>query len=311
MKNDIKVRREYDWDDEQMLERAHHFIDTLSADIIEFKKEFSFIDETFIVNFSNDLETADKITSDFEVAQSISKINDEIDHLMEEAKKEVQKMFTIIRVIFGKGSYLKTMGKPDYEKARSSYKLMVTLLDKVNKMISEKYVETELLSSGLSKEELKTISSIKLNLQEKIQIKENAQLIRQAKTIERINSYNTVWHYLEKISSASKVVFKDVSLKVKSYLLYPSIEKMPLRICNLVIDKAIKTIKWEKSNSSIEYELSYKPLNGLTDWIVCFSGIETSFKHNPGKGEWLYRCRGKNNYGIGYWSEKVSVEYDI
>lgn len=311
LNNDKIIKREYDWDDFQMLERAKHFYETFSEDLSQFEKTFNFFDLKFKNQFYEVLEKANTFPTDSEVSQEISSINSDLDILMGEAKKEVQKFFTIVRLIFGKGPILKQMGKSEYEKARNSIPLMLKLLENIYKMATQNEINTELLSNGISTEEINRLQIIIEGIKEKIVNKDNAKQLRQSKTIERIHCYNEVWNFLEKISNASKIIFKTDNQKIKEYLLYPSIDKLPERVENLSIDYKSKIINWNISPNAVEYELSYKPVDGSTDWLLCYSGEETHTKHSPGMGEWLYRCRGKNSYGVGYWSEKVSTEYRV
>ena len=292
-----------------MLERAHYFYENLKNDFILFQKSFTIFDNNYIEDFDNTIIMAKLLPLDNEMFLKISLISDDIENIMNESRRLIQKLFVYVKSAYNYDkSIIKTFGKKDFEKARNSKLLMTELLKKAYNLAKSEEYHDGLVKSGLSLDDIMSLNELNITLTNLLNARDDAKFKRQKKTKERIQIYNQVWSFIEQISNASKIVFADNPTKIKQYLLYPSVNNLPFKIDKFYYDNETSSIYWNSSQNSETYELVFKPSDNSSDWEKIYTGENTSYLIKQNGGDKMYRCRGINIYGFGYWSDIILVE---
>jgi hypothetical protein len=303
-----QITRKYSKDDLDMLQQAQVFHDNFVIDKADFIAAFTMFADPFETDFQTDIDAADAIPLDSEVAQAIAIITEEIETEMAKGRTAMQKLFTYAKVGFDDSqASLKAFGKGEYEKSRSNQLKLKEMLEKAHRQASEAANKAILLGAGYSQTDIDNLDTIMTDIDTKDASQEDAKSDRLKKTEDRVIAYNKVWEYLEKISEASKVIYVDSPAKLQQYVLYPSSSTLPGKVQNMGYDYGTNTVSWDAAPNADTYQLERKYYTD-PEWTVVYEGADTSVVDvPPGSGTWLYRCRGQNGEGYGSWSDELMV----
>jgi hypothetical protein len=303
-----QITRTYSKEDLEMLMQAQVFHDNFAIDKADFIAAFTMFADPFEADFQTEIDAADAIPLDSEVAQAIAIITEELENEMVKGRAAMQKLFTYANVAFdGSQASLKSFGKSEYEKARNNQLKLKELLEKAYRQASETANKAILLGVGYSQTDLDNLDTLMTDIDTKDASQEDAKSDRLKKTEDRVIAYNKVWAYLEKISEASKVIYLDSPAKLQQYVLYTSSSHLPGKVQNMGYDYGTNTVSWDAAPNADTYQLERK-YHTDPEWTVVYEGADTSVVDvPPGSGSWLYRCRGLNGEGYGSWSDELMV----
>lgn len=302
------IKRTFSKDDLDMMEQAQVFHDSFIVDKADFIAAFPKFADPYAADFQAEIITTDAIPGDAEVQQEIAIKTEQLEAQMVLGRKALQKLFTYVKVAFdGSQAMLKVFGKGEYEKARSNQMRMKELLEKANRQGEVAAYKAALIAAGFLQADITNLQTLSLTIATLNQEQEDLKTSRLLKTELRIIALNKVWAYMVEISEASKVVFEDSPAKLAEYSLYPGGSELPYKVQNLAYTLLTNTVSWDVAVRAETYELEYKIDNPAAEWILAYEGVNIETVHNPGVGNWLYRCRGKNGSGGGEWSDELAV----
>ncbi len=303
------ILRNYDMDDDLMLQRAQVFHNAFVLDQATFVADFPALATPFEDDFQAAIDAADAIPPASEVESEIAYVTEQLNAQLPLGQKALQKLYTYCDEVWNSKAKTNEFGRLQYEKARNSQLKMRELLETANRVAQKASNKAALLAAGYTQaaiDELLTIRNAIDTLNSQQEDKLNA---RGYQTQLRIEALNLVWSFMAKINRSSKVTFVDNPAKLNEYMLYPnSGGSVPSKVQNLNFDVANTKLKWDIAAGAETYQLEEKMNAPGFDWSTIYEGPENEFVHlPPSPGTWLYRCRGINSNGYGYWSNELSV----
>ncbi|MCX6154857.1 MAG: hypothetical protein NT007_11935 [Candidatus Kapabacteria bacterium] len=173
----------------------------------------------------------------------------------------------------------------------------------------------DLSAIGLTTTLLVDLTSNTGDIEDKIIDINTKKQLRDSKTVERTQKGNELFSYITQYCKIGKLIWENVDeAKYNDYIIYRTTPDLPSKVQGLTYDNATFTASWNPAASANAYELEYKSLNPsgpVPDWTNAYSGAELLIMHNPGIGDWLYRCRGTNDNGSGEWSNELPVSLGL
>jgi len=311
------IEREYDLEDLVMLERAQVFHNAFVIDDAEFIAAFPFLADPFAANFQTAIDAADAIPSGSEVDALITVVTQQLNNIVVDGQKAMQKLFAYVEVAFDTKNMLNVFGKPKYEKARTSDLRMKELLEQANRNAEVAENKAALIAVGYTQADIDGLLTICDAIDEKNAQQEDMMSNRIIKSGVRINAYNAVWGFMKQINKASKVVFVDNPAKIEFYLLYPTHYSSLGKVQNLnvVLDggpplKAI--MNWDFVSGGLDYEVerSAVPL-GLPEgaFIPIVTVQDNNYVDLIGGGQtYYYKVRAKNLTLTGAYSDVFRLD---
>jgi hypothetical protein len=135
-----------------------------------------------------------------------------------------------------------------------------------------------------------------------------AELLRSSKAVERIEKGNELYALVTKYCDMGKFMWDDVDKqKYESYVIYSYPPGVPGKILNMAFLPSTNTVSWNGELTADSYELQYAPNSPTPSWSQIYAGTATEYRHDGVSGISLYRCRGINENGNGYWSDVLTV----
>ena len=173
--------------------------------------------------------------------------------------------------------------------------------------ISEEYLD-DLTPLGLLQGDIDQLN-IKANTYEILLTEiSDAKALRDEKARERTNKGNELYSYVTKYSIIGKLIWENINTAYyNDYIIYSKKPGVPGKIDNLMYNLQTNLVSWRAEPIAETYELEYKMDVPEGIWLTAYKGNLISTIHNPGIGEWIYRCRGINSKGNGTWSNEINV----
>jgi hypothetical protein len=133
-------------------------------------------------------------------------------------------------------------------------------------------------------------------------------LQREVKSHERADLGNELYALVSKYCEIGKILFDDVDpVKYSDYLIYTIPPGVPGKIDNMMYESQTSKISWGTEPTATEYQLEFSPVTPQFTWLEVYRGPMTFFVHVLGPGQTVYRVRGINSNGNGYWSDNLLV----
>ena len=124
----------------------------------------------------------------------------------------------------------------------------------------------------------------------------------------RVELGNELYALVAKYCEIGKIIWDDVDPgKYVNYVITDFPPGVPGKIMSMTFVSQTQTISWSAESSANEYQLEYSVITPQLHWIEVYRGPMTSFIHPMGPGQLVYRCRGINSNGYGYWSDNLIV----
>ena len=135
-----------------------------------------------------------------------------------------------------------------------------------------------------------------------------AQANRDAATNNRNAKSNALYAKLQRYCSTGKAIwFSENEAYYNDYVLYSQSPGVPGKIHLLSFEAPSQTLSWGSEPSATSYELQFTVDVLPYNWLQIYMGPNLSFVHPMGPGSTLYRVRGINDNGAGYWSDNLEV----
>ncbi len=136
----------------------------------------------------------------------------------------------------------------------------------------------------------------------------SAELERDIKSEERIEKGNELYALVVKYCEIGKIIWDDVDeAKYNDYVIYSYPAGVPGKVLNMGFTPSTNTVSWDAELTADSYELQYAPNSPTPTWFQIYAGTATEFRHDGVTGICLYRCRGINENGYGYWSDVLVI----
>jgi hypothetical protein len=136
----------------------------------------------------------------------------------------------------------------------------------------------------------------------------NAIAMRDEATNTRVEKANALYARMMELCSIGKTIWLGVNEAFyNDYLVYSLPPGVPLKIQNMAFTAGTNTISWDAELSATSYELVFSLNTPTLLWVQLYLGPNTSYVHVYGPSTILYKCRGINANGNGYWSNVLTV----
>ena len=166
----------------------------------------------------------------------------------------------------------------------------------------------DLTPLGLTQLKITEIDTLGQDFEDAMNAVFDAEEIRNDKTAERIGIANELYALVIKYCEIGKIIWQDVSeSKYNDYVISILPPGVPFKIQNMAFAAATNTISWDAEQSATSYELVFSLDTPTPLWVQIYLGAGTSFVHVYGPSTILYKCRGINANGNGYWSNVMTV----
>jgi hypothetical protein len=131
---------------------------------------------------------------------------------------------------------------------------------------------------------------------------------RDDKAKERVEKGNEIYDLVSTYCDIGKRVFvKSDPVKYNDYIIYTFSPGVPGKIDNMMYESQTSKISWGSEPTATEYQLEFSPVTPQFTWLEVYRGPMTFFVHVLGPGQTVYRVRGINSNGYGYWSNNLLV----
>lgn len=167
---------------------------------------------------------------------------------------------------------------------------------------------TDLTPLGLTQLMIDDIEALGQDFENAMNDVFDAVEIRNDKTAERIEIGNELYALVTKYCEIGKIIWDDVDeAKYNDYIIYSYPAGVPGKVLNMAFMPSTNTISWSAELSADSYQLQYAPNSPSPVWTQIYAGTATEYRHDGVTGVCLYRCRGINENGYGYWSDVLTV----
>jgi len=205
-----KPFRKYKQTDLELRNRAPVVHGFFLDDKADFTAMFTAFEDPFADDFLaaiNDISVAD---NDDWFMDEVSEAVELLGREMEDARALVTKFFAFIRIAFeGDRSVLKAFGSGDVKKAVQSYSKMSNLLEKIRRQSELPENKPVLLAAGLSQADIDMLGTLSGRIDEEFEKLSDAKSARVRHTKIRIEKYNKVFGFMQKLAAASKQVYRE------------------------------------------------------------------------------------------------------
>jgi len=167
---------------------------------------------------------------------------------------------------------------------------------------------TDLAAYGLTQLMIDALEDEAQAFEDSLNAQSLAMYTRDTKARERVEKGNELYGYVSLYCETGKIIWDDVDLaKYENYVIYSQLPGVPFKIQNMLFTSSTNTISWDTELSADSYELQYAPNSPTPAWLQIYAGTATEYRHDGVTGICLYRCRGVNENGYGYWSDVLVV----
>lgn len=222
MKTPKDRTRSFDKSDELALEQAQTMYDNFIEDKTNFVSNIPMFDDPFAENFQKAITDTEAMPLDNEIRAEAEIYTEQLKGTMEEARKTYMKFIYYVKLAFPESkAMLDVFGHKQYEKERSSQTGMMNILEQAHRKAEDSRYKAAIINQGFDQTMIDQLQTVYQTIREQNRLQEDALNERKLKTQNRVNSLNTVWKFMEKISEASKIIYMDNPTKQEQYLLYP------------------------------------------------------------------------------------------
>jgi hypothetical protein len=266
------------------------------------------IDSAEIAQFRTDINELEDLPIDDEMVNAVSMAANDKNAKREEIETMLRAIEQRGKLAFGtsdrKYRDLRMMGMTKEKDAE-----FLTKSRRIKRFCDE-YL-TDMAAAGLTQTMIDDLETANQELEDALDLQANAIADRDEATEMRITKGNAVYEKLMRYCETGKTIWFGVSeAKYNDYLTYSMPPGVPGKIQNLAYEKTSGAASWSQEPTATTYQLEYAPdTGGEPVWTVIYEGPGTTYTYDPGgPDDYLFRCRGKNEKGYGYWSDVLTVE---
>jgi hypothetical protein len=312
---DKMPQREFNYTDDEMLQKAQVFHDVFITDENDFENLFPMFADPYKVEFQTAIDLADAQPSVSEIEAPITVITNNLNNAMEPGRKALQRLFIYADLTWNDKVKTRSLGKNDYNKARGSQIKLRELLEKAHRLIDNDPQKAEIIAKGYTQADIDELETLMQTIHDLNQQQELMLSNRVNSTKARIDAMNVVWDYMSEISKASKVVFEDNPAKLSQYLLYPTSHSSLAKVQNLATQQMGANdynLIWDPVSQASDYEVETAESTGgqpKGPWsnYATVPSSPTGFLAMPGFTYWIrVRARGTGSI-VGAFSDEIVI----
>jgi len=221
-----KIKRLYGMPDEVMQTRAQTMHELLSKDLLLFTAKFPWLDASWVNVFQQQITAAKNTMTDDSPKGGIRVTTEDKKIALKSGMDALHIIDVYAQLAYDENPALQNVfGQPQWEAARSNADKMITALTVANGFADKDPYKTELMSKGLTQQNIDDLLTIAADIEEKIKTHKTTKQDRPVSTEERIVIYNTVFKTMKTVNICSGLVYKDNAAKLTQFLLYKKSEK--------------------------------------------------------------------------------------
>jgi len=301
--NVVPIQRNYNLQDSELITFASALAGFMTRDITEFGG-FSIT--------AADVTALSAKEDEFEAYPTDNELKADMMIAVDEKDAVRAQLELAIRGVSDKAMVKWGVNSPYY--ARFGVKGLTDMSDRKLKEAARDTVRTgtkylaDLAAEGLTQLILDDLTALADTFETKLDAVKDAVADRDIASEERIILGNELYALVAKYCEIGKVIWKNTSeSKFNDYVITHSGPGVPGKILNMTFTYSVNTVGWDAEITAENYELQYSPDSPTPSWSQIFFGPETSYRHDGVSGTCLYRCRGINANGNGYWSDVKTV----
>jgi hypothetical protein len=205
----------------ELLQQAQVMQNTLIVDLPQFTTPFPFINATYVSNFNNAINAADDLPLDDTLLGEQRMLTRAVAQHMQEACNAFTIMLTYVILAFpGRADVLAHFGKKKFVKARYNCLQLIELLRYAHAIANSADYKPMLISKGFLQNDINNLQATANTLDNTYALQQSAKINRSVMAQARVEKFNTLYNFMQEISSASKVVFMNNYAKQQQYKLY-------------------------------------------------------------------------------------------
>jgi hypothetical protein len=168
---------------------------------------------------------------------------------------------------------------------------------------------SELSESGLTQAMVDDLTSKNQEFENAIVAKKDKVAERDVATANRIRKGNEIYDLMVKYCEFGKDIWYTVDeARYNDYIIYPAHPELPRKIQNLSYDKTSGALSWDANTRALTYEVQFAFDIPSPIYTTIYEGPATAYTYDPGgPDDYLFKVRGKNDYGSGEWSDVLTV----
>lgn len=216
-----QILRNYDGTDTFMLESAEVMLAAFLPDLPDFTAFDTTLDATFATNWQTAITTARSTATDNTVVGEQKDRTQQVQQAMAQARNAYMDVIYFAEKAFkNQPGILQKFGKGDsYRKAHKTQPRMLEFFEELVATVTQ--YTTQLTAAGapaatLSAPAAALTALTNLNVSQNLQIKQRPVFTR-----ERIESYNTVYSFMEQVSEAAQRIYRNNPEKLGQYMYNP------------------------------------------------------------------------------------------
>jgi len=213
-----KPKRMYKQSDLELRFRSRLVYDNFLIDKADFLAHFTEFEDPFADEFRAAVDAIDVSDYHDSTAAMISLLVSEIQVEMEQAREQVTKFFSYVRIAFrGDRAAWHAFGSSDVPKALHNYSNMMNLLEKMNRQAELADNKAVLLGAGMTQADIDGLLDTRSRIDAAFDKLSDAKSARVRNTKTRIEKHNHVWSFMQRLSAASKLVYYSDPAKRRVY----------------------------------------------------------------------------------------------
>jgi hypothetical protein len=210
--------RTYTGSDAEMVQASRVTHGLFLEDKTLFKNFDNAFDDPFAQNWLVKIEEAVVVYQDTTNVAELTERTKAVEIKMEECRALFQQIKYFVEKAFpSKREIWAQFGFNDYEEARKSETKMIRLLGIIDKTALN--YKNDLIAAGFSETDIAKINALQVQLIDADYQQEIHKKKRPALTQQRITILNDCYTFMQRVSKASKIIFKTDKAKIDQYLL--------------------------------------------------------------------------------------------
>lgn len=222
MKESLKEKRDFNKNDNLMIEQCQTMHDNFVGDVSSFQAKIPYLTIEFATEWQAEINAANTVISDTYLVDQLQVVTQDLLKIQDDARDHFQNMvFFVKRAFKGNKAVQNLFGLDKYKSSRDNTNKIIDLLQQAYRACSDTKYNALLVSEGFSAENIEQLNTFANNLHQKNIEQEDMKNQRPVSTQERIAVLNKAWKRMIEVNEASKLVFKDDYAKLQQLLLYP------------------------------------------------------------------------------------------
>jgi len=216
------IKKNYNMDEDVLLERAQLFHDTLTLELADFTAQFPWLDAPWVANFQTETDAADDFPKDIDVTLDIEIKTGDVVMAMSQGRSALDRLGTYAKLAWPADLKRQTsFGQEGWTKAKRNTLDLKEALQTAHRKAENAALKTELLDKGMTQPDIDLLDSTADEIETKNSTQELGKSGRKVQTGDRTRLHNAVYATMKTINNCAQLVWADDEVRKAQYNLMP------------------------------------------------------------------------------------------